>query len=223
LRLFWKYLINPHYINCEKVGWSLFFKLLAFYYFISVPLGLIVGLLIKVLKFHETEFNYSSLRILLAGLILGPIIEEVLFRFLLIPRHIHFVIFTSFSFCLAMISLLKGSNIYLIIFLTLGIISCFFCLNIKYLRKAQKLVLNHFRLYFYFSCILFGFYHITNYIPLNYKLFLIMPVIVFPQMILGTFLGYLRMKFGILYSILFHSITNVFPILILIFNVGTAK
>jgi uncharacterized protein len=223
LRLFLRYLKRPLYIKFEKVEWSLFFKLLAFYYFISVPLGLIIGLLIKVLKFHETEFNYSSLRILLAGLILGPIIEEVLFRFLLIPRHKNFVIFTCFSFCLAMISILKGSIIYLVIFFTLGVTSCFFCLNFKSLRKAQKFLLNHYRLYFYLSCILFGFYHITNYIPLSYKLFLFMPMIVFPQIVISTFLGYLRMKFGILYSILFHSITNVFPILILIFNAGAVK
>jgi uncharacterized protein len=214
-----KYLKNPLYIKCEKVEWSLFFKLLAFFYFISVPLGLITGLIIKVLKFHETEFDYSSLKILFAGLMLGPIIEEFLFRFLLIPRHINIVIFTCFSFCLAMISLLKGSNIYLIIFLTLGFISFLFCLNTTYLRKAQKFLLNHYCFYFYLSCILFGFYHITNYIPVNYKLILVMPIIVFPQMVIGVFLGYIRMKFGILYSILFHSITNVLPILILIFNI----
>jgi uncharacterized protein len=223
LRLFLKYLKNPHYIKSQRVEWSLFFKLLAFYYFILVPLGLIVGLLIKVLKFHETDFDYSSLKILFAGIVIGPIIEEILFRFLLIPRYINFVIYTCFSFCLAIISLLKGSNIYLLIFLIFGIASFLFCLNIKYLRKAQKFLLNHYCFYFYLSCILFGFYHITNYIPVNYKLFLIMPVIVFPQMVIGAFLGYLRMKFGILYSILFHSITNIFPILILIFNVGTAN
>jgi uncharacterized protein len=218
LRLFLKYLEKPRYIKSEKIDWSLFFKLLALYYFISVPLGLIVGLIIKFLKFHETEFNYSSFRILLAGIILGPVIEEILFRFLLKPKHKNFIIFTCFTLSLAFMFFLKESSIYSIIFLTVGIASFLLCLNNNFLRKTQKYLLNHYCSFFYLSCILFGFYHITNYTPLNYKLILILPVIVFPQMIMGVFLGYIRIKFGIIFSILFHSITNIFPILVLLFN-----
>jgi uncharacterized protein len=212
------YVLNPLYIKSEKIEWSLFFRLLLFFYFISVPLGLVVGLLIKLLNFHDTEFNYSTLKILFVGIILGPIIEEILFRLLLMPKYKNIIIFFGFSVCIAFISLIKGSNLYLIIFLTFGIISFLFCQNKKYLRKAQRFLLNHFNYIFYLSCILFGFYHITNFMPVNYKLIFIMPIIVFPQMVVGAFMGYIRMKFGITYSIIFHSITNIFPILVLIFT-----
>jgi membrane protease YdiL (CAAX protease family) len=213
-----EYLLNPHYLKNEKIQWSLFFKLLLLFYIISLPVGFIVGLLIKLLNFHDTEFNYNTLTILFAGIILAPIIEEILFRLLLIPKYKNVIIFFCFSICMASMSVIKGSKLYLIIFLIFGVVSFLFLRNKKYLRNAQRFLMNHFYYIFYASCILFGLYHVTNYTPVNYKLLLLMPIIVFPQMVVGAFLGYIRMKFGITYSILFHSITNIFPILVLLFT-----
>lgn len=216
--LFFKYLKNPHYIKNEKIYWHLFLKLLISFYVISIPIGLICGQLIKLMNFYDLEFHYSTFKILVAGIILGPIIEELFFRFLLKPKYNNLIIFFCFSIGMIILSLIKSNKQYLIFFFATGFVSFFFIRNKKYLRIAQKYFIKHFCYIFYLSCILFGFYHITNYSPITYKLVLIMPIIVLPQIISSTFIGFIRMKFGIIYSILFHSVTNIFPIFVLIMS-----
>lgn len=218
MKLFLTFLRHPNYRKIEKIRWNLFFKLLLLFYAICVPLGLIVGILLKLLNYSDTELNFNTLKILIVGILLGPIIEELLFRLLLLPKLKNVIIFIVFSISMAIIYLIKGSIHFLIIFLLFGSIAFLFCQNKRYLRKAQLFIINHFCFIFYTSCILFGFYHIFNYTPFNLKLFILMPLIVLPQIVAGVFFGFIRMKFGIFYSIIFHSVTNVIPILILLFN-----
>jgi len=66
---------------------------------------------------------------------------------------------------------------------------------------------TNFRWIFYGFAIVFGYVHITNY-ELTTNVLLISPILVAPQIILGLFLGMVRVKFGLLYSILFHAVYN---------------
>jgi len=60
---------------------------------------------------------------------------------------------------------------------------------------------------FYLFSLAFGFIHINNYdITLNVLLF--SPILVLPQILLGGYLGYVRVKFGLVYSILLHATYN---------------
>jgi uncharacterized protein len=215
---FFNYLKNPRYIRTDKIDWPFCFKLLLLYYLFSLPVGLVVGMFIKSMNFYETEFSYNTIKILFAGLFLSPIIEEMLFRLLLKPRFRNIILLFGFSIYMIIVSILKNNIKYLIIFSLIGIITLILCSNKRSLVKTQKLFLKHFNIVFYTSCFLFGLIHLTNYQPVSPKLLLSMPIIILPQVIGGSFMGYIRMKFGIKYSFLFHSITNVFPVLILIFD-----
>lgn len=66
-----------------------------------------------------------------------------------------------------------------------------------------------FKYIFYGFAILFGYIHIYNYEITAYTL-LLSPILVAPQIVLGLFLGYLRVKLGLIYSMLLHALYNGF-------------
>jgi membrane protease YdiL (CAAX protease family) len=66
---------------------------------------------------------------------------------------------------------------------------------------------KNFRIAFYAFSLLFGFVHITNF-DLTLNVFLLAPLLVLPQILLGGYFGYLRVRFGILWSMLLHGCYN---------------
>ncbi|WP_438962537.1 lysostaphin resistance A-like protein [Nonlabens sp.] len=64
-----------------------------------------------------------------------------------------------------------------------------------------------FRWIFYFFAFCFGAIHITNY-EINLNTVLLLPIITGPQIVAGMFLGLIRVKVGLLYSMLFHALYN---------------
>ncbi|TXD50887.1 MULTISPECIES: CPBP family intramembrane glutamic endopeptidase [unclassified Polaribacter] len=60
---------------------------------------------------------------------------------------------------------------------------------------------------FYTFAIIFGMIHISNFgITLN--VILLAPILVAPQIILGGYLGFIRVRFGLLWSIALHAFYN---------------
>ncbi|TCP26808.1 hypothetical protein EV195_102150 [Tenacibaculum skagerrakense] len=72
---------------------------------------------------------------------------------------------------------------------------------------------NYFKPAFYVFAILFGLVHITNF-TITTNVLLLAPILVLPQTILGGYLGFIRVKFGLAWSILLHATYNAFFILI---------
>ncbi|SNR16940.1 CPBP family intramembrane glutamic endopeptidase [Tenacibaculum jejuense] len=66
-----------------------------------------------------------------------------------------------------------------------------------------------FKFGFYIFAILFGLVHITNY-TITTNVLLLLPVLVAPQIILGGYLGFIRIRFGLGWSILLHACYNAF-------------
>ncbi len=64
-----------------------------------------------------------------------------------------------------------------------------------------------FRIAFYTIVILFGLIHLTNFnITTNVLIFA--PILVLPQILLGGYLGFIRVRFGLLWSIFLHAAYN---------------
>ncbi|MFY7671477.1 CPBP family intramembrane glutamic endopeptidase [Tenacibaculum sp. MEBiC06402] len=72
---------------------------------------------------------------------------------------------------------------------------------------------KYFKNSFFIFTILFGFIHILNF-ELTTNALLLSPILVLPQTILGGYLGFIRVKFGLAWSILLHATYNAFFILI---------
>lgn len=66
---------------------------------------------------------------------------------------------------------------------------------------------NSFRIAFYVFAIVFGLIHISNY-DLDNNSLLFAPVLIIPQIVLGGYLGYIRVKFGLQWSMLLHACYN---------------
>lgn len=67
---------------------------------------------------------------------------------------------------------------------------------------------NAFKLGFYIFTIGFALIHITNF-ELTTSILLLSPILVLPQLFVGIGLGYLRIRFGLQWSILLHCVYNL--------------
>ncbi|CAM1364310.1 CAAX protease [Tenacibaculum sediminilitoris] len=66
---------------------------------------------------------------------------------------------------------------------------------------------KQFRIAFYVFAILFGFVHISNY-EISINVLLLSPILVLPQTLLGFYLGFIRVRFSLLWSIALHAVYN---------------
>lgn len=67
---------------------------------------------------------------------------------------------------------------------------------------------SYFPFIFYSFTLVFGFYHITNF-EITPTILLLSPILVAPQIIVGSLLGYTRIKFGLIWAIAFHACYNL--------------
>ncbi|MGJ8745748.1 CPBP family intramembrane glutamic endopeptidase [Polaribacter sp.] len=71
----------------------------------------------------------------------------------------------------------------------------------------------YFKVAFYSFALLFGFVHISNF-DITTNVLLLSPLLVLPQILLGGYLGYIRVRFGIQWSMLLHGTYNCILILL---------
>ncbi len=126
----------------------------------------------------------STLFILVSSVILAPLIEEVMFRLFLRYRRNYPM--------LILLYLIKKSGVY-----GKGNI------HIPIYRWWRK----RFIYIFYVSALMFGAVHMTNY-QNGDSLFFLFPIFTFPQIVMGIFLGYIRLKQGFIWSVLLHALHN---------------
>ena len=72
---------------------------------------------------------------------------------------------------------------------------------------------NSFRIAFYTFTILFGFVHLSNF-EMTTNVLLLSPILVLPQILLGGYLGFIRVRFDLGWSIVLHASYNAFVMLI---------
>lgn len=75
---------------------------------------------------------------------------------------------------------------------------------------------KYFKWIFWFSCICFACSH-SHYFETNIFNTLLMPILILPQLILGLSLGYMRIKYGMIYAALLHMLYNSSYFLMLLF------
>jgi membrane protease YdiL (CAAX protease family) len=74
-----------------------------------------------------------------------------------------------------------------------------------------------FAIAFYILTLIFGVIHISNF-ELSPQVWLLSPILVAPQISVGFLLGFIRVKFGLLWSIIMHACYNmvlIVPLLLL--------
>ncbi|QNM86655.1 CPBP family intramembrane metalloprotease [Polaribacter pectinis] len=161
-----KYLKNPILEQDSNTNLNYRFKIFLKILVISLVTGIVISPIYALIEHfglismdnHKVEKMFegmSKLQILLAGAILVPTIEELIFR---------------------------------------GPITAF--------KKPKA-----FKIAFYFFALIFGFVHISNF-DFTPAVILLSPLLVLPQILLGGYFGYIRVRFGLQWSILLHGTYN---------------
>ena len=68
---------------------------------------------------------------------------------------------------------------------------------------------------FWLFAIIFGFVHISNFGALESSDYWKMPLLVMPQLVLGFYLGFVRMQFSWPYAVGIHMLNNCIPMIML--------
>jgi len=205
------YIRNPHYIRATKINWNELVLLVFFYLVLSISISIFIGVLAIFLKFENAVNNESVKTLLIKAVLLGPFVEEVLFRLLLKPKLKNLISFSVIV--LLLLGYLFAREKYLVFSVVAPIEILVLVLLYKrknYLFKLQRKFIKYFPYIFYFFMLSFGILHISNFTFTNFNFWIVLisPLLVAPQIVLGSILGFIRMRFGFFYSVLFHIIIN---------------
>ena len=148
--------------------------------------------------------------------ILGPLVEELIFRLILVPKRRNIAIITFvFSF------LIMNKTYYLIeidwlLLMSLAVSGLLSFLVFNLLKRKPEIetaIGKRQKIITMVSVVLFGLLHIVNIENLHWELALLYPVYALPQMILGYVSSVQRLKLGFLWGLLFHSMINLMAFL----------
>ncbi len=195
----------------------------------------------QLLNFQNSSQSGNLLGIIIMLIFIGaficiiaPVIEEIIFRLHLKLKNIYialsFGIFIGYFGISELTSsllekyssfdkLLQVALIFLVTIVATIILVILFQLILKYTKFGNlisKIYTKKFAIPFYLSIITFGFIHILNFQNLPKFGFLAIPFLTLNQLWIGYVLVYIRMRFGIGYSILTHIIHNSLTIIVVI-------
>ena len=144
--------------------------------------------------------------------ILGPLVEELIFRLILVPKRRNIAIFT-FVFLFLIINktyyLIEINWLLLVSLAVSGLLSFLVFKLLKRNPEIETAIAKRQKIITIVSVVLFGLLHIVNIENLHWELALLYPVYVLPQMILGYIFSVQRLKLGFIWGLLFHSMNNL--------------
>ncbi|MEO5909567.1 MAG: CPBP family glutamic-type intramembrane protease [Pelobium sp.] len=233
----WKFSINPQLkpFNKTSVSFGGFFKTLLIFYgvaFVSaIPIIIIVKLIEKIngINLNEIRNNHflninHGFYIIIVMVFLGPLIEETICRLWLSFKKPHIII-SLITIIWILTTKFQGIIIYNQVFDYHFFKNLFFAIFLGFvgfyifqiIAPQKKISPNYFKILYWFSCTGFGLIHILNFTPIKINIIWVYPFLVLPQLIMGYFLGYLRLRKGFWVGVVFHGLANLVPALIYFF------
>jgi len=156
--------------------------------------------------------------------LLGPILEETVFRLPLSFKKTHIALSIACAALLFVVLSVKpvfligecGILCTFIIELSLVVILFFITKwllpnDIQPSDRSQKWLII-------LSIFLFGFMHISNFSPIQWPIIWIYPLYVVPQLFMGWFITYVRFKNGFIWGIVLHCLINSLAMVLTISN-----
>jgi len=205
----------------DKIKWLLF--LLVFEMpFLIVFLSLYYLLLINGLVNSENHLvgelikNNNITFIVIFLILVGPFIEELIFRLPLRYKKANFIPLTVVILFFAGTLLFKKLHLSLALSIPLFVVftafSIFYIFNRRMAENRDKFLSSNYHYFFYSLTILFALIHISNF---NYSVSLLLfaPIIVLPQFVAGFLFGLIRIKQGFIWGFFLHALHNAIFIL----------
>ena len=160
----------------------------------------------------ESQKNIKGYYGIFIVVILGPLVEELIFRLILVPKRRNIAIFTFvFSFLVLNKTyyIIKIDWLLLVSLVVSGLLSFLGFNLLKRKPEIETTIGKRQKIITMVSVVLFGLLHIANIENLHWELALLYPVYAFPQMILGYIFSVQRLKLGFIWGLLFHSMNNL--------------
>ncbi len=191
---------------------------------IDIPIMLMLSVFIGALEqsglIHIDEHklkammeSYPLWQIVLLTVAIMPLVEEIVFRLWLKP-HRHYIMFFFLTLSIALLWVIVRSNPFeiksipwIVALPSLLLLGIGFVMMEKVGPHLEKLWTRRFGFLVGFSIILFGFVHLGNY-TLTTEIILFSPIIILPQIVIGFFLTYLRVRFGLIWGYFMHALHN---------------
>lgn len=156
-------------------------------------------------------------------ILIGPLLEELLFRaFLNFKKETLFIsIFLALIFFATDVSYyhLPTKQTFIQITLALFVSSVIFIFSQKNIDKLK----HYFGFFLYISILVFALVHIKNFFPLKDEIIWIYPILVLPQFFMGFALAFIRVRNGLIWSIVLHIMINSLPALIMLTSMLSSK
>lgn len=221
LKAYWQFLQKPKYLRFSKDKkmlvkdflWLLLLDLL----FMSFIIGIYYGLsTLKLIEAYEEKVDiikkYGFFGALFIGCILAPMIEEFIFRWHLTKKYVS-IYFVCFTLALVATYMLQLEDLGWPIFIIFIILSFIIHRYFKRMStsKRHKIYYQLYPYLFYYTSLLFGLIHISNIkgLTITDPTFLIFTT---SQAFGGLSMGYIRVKYGLIYSIMLHACFNLIAI-----------
>lgn len=191
----WRFIKKPVELSEDKASLQLKIGTCGALFLIQIPPLLVLMALVGGLEqlglwdedMHSLQKIFQEMEpvlIFFFAVIMAPLLEEVMFRLILRFRS-NFLILWSIHIGVALQLGQKRSL----------------------LKTARKVWDKFYDWVFYLMTMAFGLMHIMNFEP-SLIIYLLAPILVAPQILIGINLGYLRVRFGLIWSILFHAFYN---------------
>ena len=191
----WRFIKKPVELSEDKASLQLKIGTCGALFLIQIPPLLVLMALVGGLEqlglwdedMHSLQKIFQEMEpvlIFFFAVIVAPLFEEVMFRLILKFRS-NFLILWSIHIGVALHLGQKRSL----------------------LKTARKVWDKFYGRVFYLMTMAFGLMHIMNFEP-SLNIYLLAPILVAPQILIGINLGYLRVRFGLIWSILFHAFYN---------------
>lgn len=227
---FFNYLKKPYYIekfdekNLRLKFWDMF-RILSATLIIAVIVGIIISFALLAVGYDSGDHALSDPKyqnpftLFFLGVILAPLLEEAAFRMGLrfSPFRLSFSLallsyfFYPSIFSFLGINLTKEITTFMPILLLL-VIGLFFGFIFRILnenKSIERFYKKYFFIIFYSSAVVFAGVHIMNYSNFN-QIWFLAPLIVAPQFLGGLTMGFIRINFGLQWSIMQHMLWNGF-------------
>ncbi|PWK28572.1 CAAX prenyl protease-like protein [Arcicella aurantiaca] len=219
---FLNYIKNPSYVF-EESTMPLQLKIASIKQLLKFKLSLLpiiflVIFITKKLTGAESvawDKNWTNYLMIVA---FAPIFEELTFRYALrCSKTAIAVMILMVVWLIVKFTVKSNQDIAFIVGITFSLIPVIRLAIKPFDNQLEKQWIRFFPFIFHFSAIIFGLMHLTNFEHIN-NYFLAIPLVC-SQFVSGYVLGFVRMKFGLFYSMGLHAVWNFiasFPILIML-------
>jgi len=201
------YLKDPVYCENQKPTLRHLLLLILVYLISIIPIGLVIFIVCKYFHIQHKALLISPFKTLFWGILFAPIYEEILFRSLLKFKKWNIILFIITVGALIVYAALN-SKIEFLIILSIMLLSVLPFLLIVSRSKIEFFMSYNFKYFFYASALTFGLFHASNFSGNIYVIIAFSFILGGPQIIVGLILGFVRMNYGLFYSIIFHIIIN---------------